>query len=436
MKVALIVPVYTANIIKEIVDKNIENIDLDVVIYDNYTKAINMVEKIQNKYDAIMFAGIVVYKLVKAHVKEECIWGYFPIHESSLAFALLNAFYMNENIKNISIDTYSMDIITEVYNSIGINNDEVNISLYDIKVDNNSITQDVLKFHKNNLKKYKDICIITALSDVNKQLDKEGIKSHMAIPTKSVVIDSFQNLYLRYTAKINTNSMVVAIFVQIDFPEDYSIISRNEYYYIKERNKVTELIYEFADKIEAAVVEFSYNTYIMISTKKILETETQNYTNIELLRSIEKNSLDRVSMGIGYGKTASEAKYKANDAMRKAMGYKKENIAYIIYEDGQIRGPIKYNFKDRKEVKIDDKMLKIADITSVSVNKILSFYNAIDICKKNEFTAEELSKQCNISYRTVNRTINKLEKHGYVETIGKHFGDGSGRPRRIIKFNI
>ena len=41
-----------------------------------------------------------------------------------------------------------------------------------------------------------------------------------------------------------------------------------------------------------------------------------------------------------------------------------------------------------------------------------------------------------MSYRTVNRTINKLEKYGYVEVVGKHFEDGSGRPRRIIKFNI
>ena len=48
----------------------------------------------------------------------------------------------------------------------------------------------------------------------------------------------------------------------------------------------------------------------------------------------------------------------------------------------------------------------------------------------------ECSKQCDMSYRTVNRTINKLEKYGYIEVVGKHFEDGSGRPRRIIKFNI
>ena len=436
MKVALIVPEYTANIIRNVAEENLDNMELDVMVYKNYLKAVEIVEKVQKRYDAIMFAGIVVYSFVKSHVKEECIWGYFPLHESSLSFAILKALYIKENIKNISIDTYSMESIKGVYDFIGIDFDEVNVMLYDVKADSYNITEDALKFHKNNLKNKDNICIITALSDVNKQFDSDGIDNYMAIPTKSIIIESFQNIYLRYIAKINTNCRVVAIFVHIDFPDDYSIISRNEYYYIKEKNKVTELIYEFANKIEAAVIEFSYNTYILIATKTILETETENYTNIELLKSIEDNSLNRISMGIGYGKTASEAKYKANEAIIKAKRCKNENVAYIIYEDGKAIGPVKSKNKERSEVKIDDRLMKIAQITNVSVKKILCFYNAINTCKKDRFTAEELSKQCDMSYRTVNRTINKLEKYGYIEVVGKHFEDGSGRPRRIIKFNI
>lgn len=323
-----------------------------------------------------------------------------------------------------------------MYKAIGIDVDDVNIMLYEVDEYRNDITEEAIDFHKGNLEKYDDVCIITALSDVKKLLDDENIDSYMVTPTKSIIVDSFQNLYLKYTAKINANSMVVAIFVEIDFPDSYSIISRNEYYYVKEKNKVTESIYEFANKIEAAVIEFSYNTYIMISTKKILETETENYTKIDLLKNIGENSLNKISMGIGYGKTASEAKYKANDAVRKAKGYPNENVAYIIYEDGRIIGPVKANIENKKEIAVNDRLIKIAEITNVSIKKILAFYNAIDICKKDRFTADELSKQCDMSYRTVNRAINKLESYGYVEVVGKHFEDGSGRPRRIIKFNF
>ncbi|MCI6738714.1 MAG: hypothetical protein MR593_11420, partial [Intestinibacter sp.] len=242
MKVALIAPVYTANVIKDIVEQNIDDIDVDFVIYDDYTKAIEIVGSIQKKYDAIMFVGVVVYKFVKSYLKEECIWGYFPLHESSLSIAFLKALYLKKNIKNISIDTYSKNTIEEVYKAIGIDVDDVNIMLYEVDEYRNDITEEAIDFHKGNLEKYDDVCIITALSDVKKLLDDENIDSYMVTPTKSIIVDSFQNLYIKYTAKINANSMIVAIFVEIDFPDSYSIISRNEYYYVKEKNKVTEII--------------------------------------------------------------------------------------------------------------------------------------------------------------------------------------------------
>ena len=45
-----------------------------------------------------------------------------------------------------------MESIKEVYDFIGIDFDEVNVMLYDVKADSYNITEDALKFHKNNLK--------------------------------------------------------------------------------------------------------------------------------------------------------------------------------------------------------------------------------------------------------------------------------------------
>ncbi len=51
-------------------------------------------------------------------------------------------------------------------------------------------------------------------------------------------------------------------------------------------------------------------------------------------------------------KTASEAKYKANEAMIKSKQCQNENVAYIIYEDGKAVGPVKSKFKKKSNVKI------------------------------------------------------------------------------------
>ena len=55
MKVALIAPLYTANIVKDIVDKNIVDIDLDIIVYSNYLKAVEIVKKSQKKCCCMCF---------------------------------------------------------------------------------------------------------------------------------------------------------------------------------------------------------------------------------------------------------------------------------------------------------------------------------------------------------------------------------------------
>ena len=63
MKVALIVPEYTANIIRSVAEENLDNMELDVMVYNNYLKAVEIVEKVQKRYDAIMFAELLFIAL-------------------------------------------------------------------------------------------------------------------------------------------------------------------------------------------------------------------------------------------------------------------------------------------------------------------------------------------------------------------------------------
>lgn len=437
MKVALIVSENFTRYTNRIIKENINYIDIENIVYSHYTEVIEIVERIQSDYDGLMFMDLSLYNFIKSHVEETTVWGYFPLDENSLSLIMLKALYSNENIRNISIDTFSKDMINEVYKAIGIDINSINIMHHKIDYHSKKIGKDAINFHYNNLKQNEDICIITALNDVKNEFDKKNINTYITVPTKSVIINSFKNLYLKYENKLNLNSTIVVISIQIEFPSDYSIMSSNEYYYIKEKNKITEIIYKLANKIEGAVMEVSSNRYIVVCTRNILDEEINDYTKIELLEYISEISLNKISMGIGYGNTVREAKNKSTIAMRKSSECKDENATYIIYKDGKMRGPIRSKLytKENKN-NIDDKMIKISERTEISIKKILSIYDAIDVCKKNKFTAIELSKQCNISYRTINRIINKLERKGYVSIIGKNVEDGSGRPKRLIEFNF
>lgn len=107
MKVALLAPDSIASKVEPIVKTQMDSIELKIYIYNDYIEVLDILNKIQSKYDGIMFAGIISYYLAKQNIKEEVMWEYFQLHESSLLNALFQAQYFNENIKDLSIDTYS-----------------------------------------------------------------------------------------------------------------------------------------------------------------------------------------------------------------------------------------------------------------------------------------------------------------------------------------
>lgn len=435
MKVALLAPDSIASKVEPIVKTQMDSIELKIYIYNDYIEVLDILNKIQSKYDGIMFAGIISYYLAKQNIKEEVMWEYFQLHESSLLNALFQAQYFNENIKDLSIDTYSKSNLKQIFDMVGVNLNDTNIKLYELNLENyRNLNEEALEFHKKNLKENKNVCIVTALSKVNNELKNMNIKNYMAIPTESVIMDSFERLYLKYTAKVNKNSQLVSMFIGIDLPSEYSLISKNEYYYIREKNKVSDIVYEFGRDIEATIVEVSFNTYLLFTTKEIIERKTNNFKEISILDWISQKSLHIVSIGIGYGKTAIEAKYNSNIAMIKAKKYD-ENTAYVVYEDGISVGPIN-NVKRKKKEKIDEKILEIATKTNLNINKILKIYNVVDKYKIDCFTTSELSKYCGISIRSTNRMLNRLEECNYIDIVGKQFPDGAGRPKRIMKFKF
>ena len=231
MKVALLAPDSIASKVEPIVKTQMDSIELKIYIYNDYIEVLDILNKIQSKYDGIMFAGIISYYLAKQNIKEEVMWEYFQLHESSLLNALFQAQYFNENIKDLSIDTYSKSNLKQIFDMVGVNLNDTNIKLYELNLENyRNLNEEALEFHKKNLKENKNVCIVTALSKVNNELKNMNIKNYMAIPTESVIMDSFERLYLKYTAKVNKNSQLVSMFIEIDLPSEYSLISKNEYY--------------------------------------------------------------------------------------------------------------------------------------------------------------------------------------------------------------
>ena len=434
MKIALLAPEVMGKDILRMAKKDIKDVDISLLIYNDYKDCVNLLKSHEKEYDGIIFAGLAPYTYSKMYLAPKAIWEYLPLQNGSLTNCLLQAVYAGYDIKNISIDLYSSSDLSEVFRILNVDLESIKINSLHLKIDNENYNEIAFNFHKRNYENNKDVCIITAFNTVHYKLLENNITNFMTVPTKVLIKDTFQKVILKYNAKVNKESQIVIGYIEINFPDEYSIINMHDYYYVKEKNKISEIIYSFAQDIKAAVTEVSFNTYQLVSTRNVLEVETDNFREFEILNSVSENSLHNLSIGFGYGKTADEAKLNANLAMMKSKKIG-ESCVYVIYENKEVIGPIK-NKAEKKEEKIDSKLMLIAENCNVSINKIFSIYNAIDKYQKNTFTPKEISDICKMSIRSTNKLLAILENHGYTEIVGKKFSNGSGRPMRIIKFKF
>ncbi len=217
------------------------------------------------------------------------------------------------------------------------------------------------RFHKNSFYNNHVSCCITTISSVFEYLQEENIPSLIIDPTTDVIKQTIDRFKLKHESKIIENSQIVVLAIEVDLPHDYSLIKENEYQLMLNKTKISEAIYLFAQRVQAAVVETGITGYLLFCTRSILELETDHLHNIDLLNSVALKTNNTISIGIGYGVTARESKYNATLCMEKARK-RGGNQAFIIY-DKDIIGPItasNESSSDQSE-KIDSQYHEIAE---------------------------------------------------------------------------
>lgn len=115
-------------------------------------------------------------------------------------------------------------------------------------------------------------------------------------------------------------------------------MKEDEYSYLSQRIKIMDRLYHFNHRIDGVLVEQSKSECMIFTTKKIIETETNQYKDFYLLDVLREVSAVPVYIGIGYGKTANESKYNAYESMKK-MERSRQNSAYIVLKMAKSWGP-------------------------------------------------------------------------------------------------
>ena len=343
-------------------------------------------------------------------------------------------YLLKRDICRLSVDTYDKKMMQKLYKEIHVELREDSVFFAEQRYMDPNYKDYVVAFHRKNYYEHHVCCCITGLEEAYRKMKSEGIPVVLAVPSEDVVVQSVRNLQIRYIAKKNSENQIVVVAIKLNVPSEYSLMKEDEYSYLSQRIKIMDRLYHFNHRIDGVLVEQSKSECMIFTTKKIIETETNQYKDFYLLDALREVSAVPVYIGIGYGKTANESKYNAYESMKK-MERSRQNSVYIVFENGEVMGPLETGRGAKKQDSFDEKFYRAATETGLSVNTIYKIFGGIVKEEKADFTSRELAAICGVSVRTMDRIILKLCDAGYCEVISEKLMHKSGRPSRILRLH-
>lgn len=434
MKVLLLGPYKLVDKMEEALRKNFTGLEISAVKYISYIEAPELLEQYKAKVDVVLFAGKSPFRLCEEKVRMTLPYEYLPRHESTLLKCLLSVNYsLKKSITHITMDTFDRNMMQKACGEVGIEVewDQMFFASQDYLREN--YVEELKNFHCKNYYERGASACITGLEEVAKEMQKVGIPTIHAQQTEDIIVQTMKNLQMRYTARKNSENQIVVIGIELHLPSEYSVVKDEEYAYLSHRIKLLDKIYAFNHLIDGVVVENSRSEFMIFTTKKTIETETDYYQNFHLLDMLREISVFTVSIGIGYGKTASDSKFNAFQGIKLAERHG-GNAGFVVFENGNQMGPLETGCGTKTPQNFDEKFYIMSQDVGVSVNMAYKIFNGILKTKKWEFTSKELAGTCGVSVRTMDRVVTKLCDAGYCEVIGEKLLSQYGRPSRILRF--
>lgn len=387
-------------------------------------------------FDGVLFTGKTLYTIMNHNMHSKNPWVSLESDDNHLQRLLLKAqFSGHQKINHISIDGYTKEVTDTIFKDFGLEINQYKAHIADVDILSDSFLEDLYTFHKSTYERHKDILVITEISVIHKRLNDEGIPCQLLTPNHSSIASKINALIDKMQIDAMLVNQIVVMSIDIDIKDEYDLTLENEYSIMLNKAKVSEEVYKFAQRIQAAVIETSNTNYLLFTTKHIVEYETNNLKELSLLRNIKKRTRNTVSVGIGFGATAREAKSNAMLGKNKAikMG---GHQGFVVYGPRHMDRIVPTKSIEVEEPSENITFKTISENSGVSTNTIYQLKTIMELYKKDTFTSYELAEEFGNSLRSMNRIIEKLELSGYVDVVGKKIVGKAGRPSRILKIKI
>ena len=437
MKIGFVSSNMYLDIIHQMVETEFSHIDVMYFTYENYTDAPGLLEQHQSECDAVIFSGSLAYYYCRANFMQKVPWIAVKPHSSSLAMALREAIEKGYSLKRISVNLADVGLTNSACREVGVNPNDITIFNRNVDVSEYAEPDYSMRIYRYIRRQFEEngiTCGLTANLWAYKRMLAEGYPVVFMRTSLDSFRAAFHEVYRRVLVGKDDKAQIVAVIVSGELPDDTSVMVQSDYTYMRRRLKMMEKVYEFSTRIQGVVCDESSNRYMIIAAKEDFEAETEGFKEFRVFKELNRNTLERYFVGVGYGVTAIAARKNARVALEQAK-HNGSNSACLVSADGNVASLISY-LTENDEGAGGNKIDRMAARTGLSAELLRRLIKVMEKSDSNRFTSAELAVLLGSSKRNMDRMLLRLESAGIANMVGKVADGERGRPKRVFELNF
>lgn len=387
--------------------------------------------ELQDEVDAYIFSGEVPYTLAKSNIPSGKPASFIPLKGTGLYQALYKL-RTKTSFHHISFDGIASAYVEKVKNVL---NENFSYNIYDGKPLLENVA-DMVHFHVRQFEKDEIVAVITCMKMVSEQLTEKGIPNEWLKPAEEDVIVTLERLLLATTQRRQRESQIVFGRIQIDSYSNVVKQLASEHQVQKRNVQLYRLLLDYVEHLDGYLTSVSEEEYLFITNRGTFEQVTEGYKRMPIIEDVKRQLNVRVSIGVGFGRSAIEAGTHSRIALFQAQDYG-GSACFIVKEDRSVFGPVEMEAPIVYPLTVTDKnMLARAEKSGMNAAHLEKIIAMVRRKNRNEFTAYELSQIVGITPRSAHRIILSWLDASLIKVIGTEKISARGRPRQVYQLEF
>lgn len=397
---------------------------------DNLTDAVDFTKELASEVDGYLFSGRIPFTVGRSHIPEGIPAFYIPLKGAGL-YQSLYQLKMNHSFTHISFDGIQSNYIERAKSAIG---ETFSYDVLSTITDINDL-EEVIHFHEKIHQCHSQSVAITSLKVVAETLQSNGIHTSWLKPSEDDITVILERILLTMKKRIELESQVVIGRMIIESHSKLAKQYATEQQIQKRNAEVYRLLLARTEEMEAYLTPIGINEYMFVTTRGTFERITEGYKWMPVISEVNHKLAIRLSIGVGFGRSALEAGTHARIALYQALE-DESSSCYIVREDRSVFGPVDLIAPLKYPLTVTDTRLldkaEVAKMNAAHLEKVMAMLKRkrIDI-----FTAHELADVLGITPRSAHRILLSWLDAEIITVVGTEKISSRGRPRQVFALN-